>query len=248
MPKTGILTIIVLLLLSGCTYWPRAEEWQEATIKAASDPATWAPVAGAAAITLGDYDKKISKWAREATPLCGSQEEAQEASDRFHDYAQLGMAAAILAPHENDTEYWLPTAQRAGVAVAGMITTDNITGWMKEGSERERPNKRNNRSFPSGHTTMAFFSTGTANRHIDALPISRTWRYSAKGVETTLAMATAWSRVEAGMHYPSDVLAGAAVGNFIAIFLHETFLEGNEVVRIATDAYGTPLFLLEKRF
>jgi len=30
--------------------------------------------------------------------------------------------------------------------------------------------------------------------------------------------------VEAGVHFPSDVLAGVALGNFIAASVHDTFL------------------------
>ena len=193
-------------------------------------------------------DKKISDWARKETPIFGSGENAQEASDRFHDYARYGMIAAVLTPHASDTDYWLDMPQRGAVTYAGIITTDNVTGWIKEETERERPNRLNTRSFPSGHTSMAFYSVGMANRNIDALPLSRTWQYTAKGIETTCGIATAWSRIEAGMHYPSDVLAGAALGNFIAIMLHDAFLTESSMIHVGADAHGTPLFLFEKRF
>jgi len=39
-----------------------------------------------------------------------------------------------------------------------------------------------------------------------------------------MASGTAWARVEAGVHYPSDVLAGAALGNFLTAFIHDAFL------------------------
>jgi membrane-associated phospholipid phosphatase len=34
----------------------------------------------------------------------------------------------------------------------------------------------------------------------------------------------AWARVEARKHYPSDVLAGAALGHFLTAFIHDAFL------------------------
>lgn len=40
----------------------------------------------------------------------------------------------------------------------------------------------------------------------------------------TLAVGTAWARVEADVHYPSDVLTGLALGHFIAAFFNEAFL------------------------
>ena len=37
------------------------------------------------------------------------------------------------------------------------------------------------------------------------------------------AIGCAWARVESGAHYPSDVLAGAALGNFTTLFIQEAF-------------------------
>lgn len=57
-------------------------------------------------------------------------------------------------------------------------------------------------SFPSGHTASAFaFTTGIAPE----------FPRLAAGLHT-VAVAMGYSRVHAGMHYPSDVIAGAAAG------------------------------------
>jgi undecaprenyl-diphosphatase len=61
-------------------------------------------------------------------------------------------------------------------------------------------------SFPSGHTLHAVCFTILA---IDAFPVLA-W------VLVPLAMLIALSRVVLGLHYPSDVLAGAALGEGIA--------------------------------
>jgi membrane-associated phospholipid phosphatase len=34
----------------------------------------------------------------------------------------------------------------------------------------------------------------------------------------------AWARVEGEKHYPTDVLVGAALGNFLTRFVHDAFL------------------------
>ncbi len=47
-----------------------------------------------------------------------------------------------------------------------------------------------------------------------------------------LASGVAWARVEGQKHYPSDVLAGAALGHFLTAFIHDAFLnlpEGGNV-------------------
>lgn len=41
---------------------------------------------------------------------------------------------------------------------------------------------------------------------------------------TTLTVSTAWARVEAKSHFPSDVLAGMALGHFIGAFINDAFL------------------------
>lgn len=61
-------------------------------------------------------------------------------------------------------------------------------------------------SFPSGHTLHAVLFTAIAIHHVPALAI----------VLVPFALLVAASRVVLGLHYPSDVLAGAALGALIA--------------------------------
>ncbi|HPF71758.1 MAG TPA: phosphatase PAP2 family protein [Candidatus Krumholzibacteria bacterium] len=81
------------------------------------------------------------------------------------------------------------------------------------------------RSFPSGHTAQAFagavFFAGTyARLHPGAS--SRGWVWAGcLGAAAT----TGWLRVEAGRHFPTDVLAGAVLGaacGWLVPALHET--------------------------
>jgi membrane-associated phospholipid phosphatase len=39
-----------------------------------------------------------------------------------------------------------------------------------------------------------------------------------------LVTGVAWTRVEAGVHYPSDVLASAAIGHFLSTFIDDAFM------------------------
>jgi membrane-associated phospholipid phosphatase len=49
-------------------------------------------------------------------------------------------------------------------------------------------------------------------------------RADARVGNIVLATGVAWARVEAGAHYPSDVLAGAALGHFLSAFIYDGFM------------------------
>lgn len=68
-------------------------------------------------------------------------------------------------------------------------------------------NKPTDFSFPSGHTASSFAAAYIINKN-----------YGKKyGIPAyTLATAIGMSRVAVGVHYPSDVIAGAAVGTAVA--------------------------------
>lgn len=70
-------------------------------------------------------------------------------------------------------------------------------------------------SFFSGHATSAFAAaTFTSTVFTDLFGRSK-WSHLVWGSTLTLATMTAYSRVKAGKHYPSDVIVGAAVGSAI---------------------------------
>ncbi len=97
--------------------------------------------------------------------------------------------------------------------------------WLKVAIGRERPvmytsgavaaasDRDNQRSFPSSHTTVAF-SAATAymviagREHLPHRTRTALLLYGA-------ALATGVLRVEAGKHFPTDVLGGAALGSGI---------------------------------
>ena len=39
-----------------------------------------------------------------------------------------------------------------------------------------------------------------------------------------IAAGAAWARVEGNVHYPSDVLAGMALGHFVAALINDAFM------------------------
>lgn len=71
-------------------------------------------------------------------------------------------------------------------------------------------------SFPSGHTTDAFVTAGVI------CLLCRRWQITV--VAYAWALLVAYSRLALGVHYPSDVMAGAIVGTTAAFVCHKQIL------------------------
>lgn len=85
----------------------------------------------------------------------------------------------------------------------GLLLTEAVTYGLKFGINKQRPDRSNDNSFPSGHTSTVFHSAGFIHR-----------RYGFKYSLPAYAIAgfTAASRIDSRKHDILDVLAGAAIG------------------------------------
>ncbi len=67
-----------------------------------------------------------------------------------------------------------------------------------------------------------------------------------------LPYATGWARIEAAKHYPSDILFGTALGNFMGAFINDAFMgvDSAEDLQVAVDYLpdGTFILALGRRF
>lgn len=144
-------------------------------------------------------------------------------------YALIAIGLSVSVPTSADSLDGWRTAGRAGevalVAVAlgktvaegdrtgagqfaiGMGTTVATTEVLKRLVGSERPNGRDDRSFPSGHTSISFAAAG----HLHA---RYGWQWGAPALAT--AAFVGLSRVEAREHRWADVAAGALLGTVSA--------------------------------
>ena len=106
-----IVMLFPLLGLSGCattdgpalgetaTLRPGWARLQQAFNQAVRDPKVWAPMLAAALLQIDDWDEDISDRLREDTPLFGSSEDAERASDDLRDLtAAAYLGTALIAP------------------------------------------------------------------------------------------------------------------------------------------------------
>lgn len=137
---------------------------------------------------------------------------------RSEPYVAVGVPVAMaVAAWINHDKKLLKDAVYVGTSVAGTFV---LTYGMKHLVGRDRPYDRypdrvhpysheSSPSFPSGHTATAF-----------ALATSLSIRYPKWYVIAPTALwacSVGVSRMNEGVHYPSDVLAGAALGAGCAV-------------------------------
>lgn len=230
-----------LLLLggAGCGTMPNGRPWGKdatllpgwsrlgsAAVDAVTQPMTWVPLAGALALQIGDLDADLADWARDETPVFHSRSEADEASDFLKETAQwAAWGTAIMAPSGEPAGPWAANkAKGFGVEYLAAEANNALTEYVKGVSVRKRPDRSDFESFPSGHASLSATYSTLAVRNIDAMGLPEGAETAAHAGLFAVEAGTAWGRVEAERHYPSDVLVGLALGHFVAEFFDNAFL------------------------
>lgn len=224
--------VLVAVILSGCAsvsvsgswggeaHWPDRGTLRSAAMDAARDPHTWVPLASAALLIATGADDSASEWLERESPLFG-----RHAGDRSDLFADLSAAAYFITALAARSDRLRHKARGLGVGVGAMAFNKGVTGGMKSLVGRERPNGRDRRSFPSGHSSGASVSATLAVANLDYLPVANGLRTGLTIGFYGLAAGTAVARVEAGEHHLGDVLTGYALGHFIGAFAQRAFLE-----------------------
>jgi hypothetical protein len=190
------LLALSLLYLGGC-----------ATLQ---DPNVWAPVVAAALLQVNDADEEISDYLLEETPVFGSVENAKDWSDNFRSYTSVAYAGTALSI-DRPVDHRVLLLMGEWVSVGAV---DNIRGRMQESIARDRPDGSGPTSMPSGHTTTASYQASLARTNIGYLDVSSETKQRLSVTVTTFSVLSGYARIEAGRHYPSDVLVGYALGSF----------------------------------
>jgi membrane-associated phospholipid phosphatase len=173
----------------------RAFVWEDYLLS----PEVLIPVGLAAtAVAIHPWDKQIQqKW----YGLLGGKQTYSTVSNDILIGTAIG--TGLLLPGEGRN--WWDQAWSMGESYGSAALTVYV---LKTSVKRPRPGStpgtvNGTQSFPSGHSSSAFGS---------ATLIQRNSGWLAGVPAYGLAAFTAFERVEAGRHWPSDVFAGAAVG------------------------------------
>ncbi|MCA9616312.1 MAG: phosphatase PAP2 family protein [Sandaracinus sp.] len=141
--------------------------------------------------------------------------------------ASAAFGPVFLEPFVAWTDHRGFAGQLAVTTLRSYAVATAVLTTLKYGLRRRRPpcdpdvgpepcrESDANRSFPSGHTTMAFTAAAlscTAHRHAPIYGESQVGGAVACGALTAVATTTALLRLFARRHHVSDVVVGALVG------------------------------------
>jgi membrane-associated phospholipid phosphatase len=215
--------------------FPHWSELRRASVEVAKNPRVWVPLAGAAAFQIGGWDRDVSNWARENTPVFGSQRSAQDWSDRLRTASSVAYFSTVLAtPDPAEPGPWIrDKAEGLTVQLGAIAVTGFATSTLKSATGRTRPNGVGTNSFPSGHTSHAAVLNALARDNLEQIDIAPGTRRALDLGLDALTVGTAWARVEAGAHFPSDTLASMALGNFISGVFDQAFFASGGSTSVA---------------
>lgn len=222
--------------------------------------------AGAVGATALLYVSAPYLDARNGTPDCPCDPRSVPEFDRWpigrrdggasnaSDWLRWGLTiGGPLALATSDSGTPVDRALAGALIVESTLAASGASEFLKSAVNRPRPRAYDGdvggdpyRSFPSGHTTSSFAAAASvvtvyAHRH----PRSPGTKWLAVGAFGT-AGTVAYLRVAAGSHFPSDVVAGAALGTavgWLVADMHFHHLPGNVSV-----SFGPRFLSLTKEF
>ncbi|MFP5491744.1 MAG: phosphatase PAP2 family protein [Bacteriovoracia bacterium] len=95
---------------------------------------------------------------------------------------------------------------------------------IKIAEPRQRPNRLDNESFPSGHSARASSKRHLIAHNLEASDINPHVRNGINTINGLMTASVMWARVEANKHHLSDVLAGYSVGYFLSGVFYDSLL------------------------
>lgn len=192
----------------------RAEPWHDGSAAQFATPDRVIPEAAAAGATLlllaTDELGLVDDEALDHESSTGDTSSSNEYRDGLR-WAALGWSAVSLLRGDQ--------ARSLEVGLETWAINTLATRGLKELAGRERPNGSDDSSFPSGHSSSAFSAATFLARSIDDT-FEGPWGKLGY-LAFVPAVHVAEQRVSSHVHYPSDVIAGALLGFFVANTIYD---------------------------
>ncbi len=228
-------------------FWPiKSSNVLDAVKKNASSAHVWGPVAGAVIFSASNFDRNFSNWVANEADVFKDKDAADAWSDNFNNILRAEMYATILltASQNEDESFWgyAWNKTKGGLVVnvaaaSSRFSVDQVRKVVK----RQRPNKMDLKSLPSGHAAEAGSRRAIIGKGLESIDMNSDLRIGVNALNTSMAIGTLWARVEGKRHYPSDVMLGYAFGSFISGVVYDSLinLESNETFVIAPTGRNT---------
>ena len=166
----------------------------------------WLAPAGAGVGTLLIFDHRISDAVKADTSL-------RSPSNAI---SNIGLVAPWAVPGSmwvlGSVTHNTHTAEAGRLGIEAALDSEVVMQILKIATNRTRPNLADSRSFPSGHAMSAFALAAVMSREYRDKPVVVFGSYG-------LATAVSLARVGGMNHFPSDVLAGAVIGELIGRYV-----------------------------
>lgn len=244
--------LIFLLLISSCSLFTRKGRWGEKAIypvkwnnvkksfvKNITSRHVWIPATAGLILQVDNYDSKITEWAERNG--IWSTNSATDLSDTLKNVLEVEMYTSILFTSSSDgnwKKYTMNKVKGTVVVNSSAALAHGTTSFIKDTVYRERPDRSDTKSFPSGHSTEAAAFRMVTTKNLDSTDIHPALRDGINILNGGLTATIMWSRVEAKKHYPSDALAGYAIGSFMSGFIYDAFMNLDETESLAMFPSG----------
>lgn len=214
--------IILIFIFSACSNKNASYSWQRtkaAGYNAVTDTMTWAPLATGLVMDATNYDEDITNH------IMKENEEdrifTEEEADNLRTLSTtITYTSAVLIEDNNLTL----KAKRVLVESAALYTGKVYVKTTNSHIEHESPSGNNNDAFGSNHAVTPFASAALTRRNLQQMKIPTWSKYSVNTLSYLSASGSAYQRIESGLHSFSDQMYSIAIGNFIALFIHDAFL------------------------
>jgi len=215
--------------------WHNAGHWFKAESYSYNDALYWGLGAGLVAFTFTQDAEWQAAWQTNASDDLGPIFEPM-GNPLYMGTLGLGAYTIGLISENEELE------GLSSVALQSMLTSGALVMALKLAFHRERPEEqlsldpyrfngpsfsRDNLSFPSGHSVIAFSAAASISRYYGDIWYVSLPLYTAAGL-------TAWQRVFDQKHWPSDVLTGALIGIFVGRKIAHWHLQDEDRVTIGT--------------